>query len=104
MNEKKVKYAVFKKRLKPFRNKYIFTFTIFTIFALFLDEYDIFTIISQNKKLSKIQSDQHALEIKLKDTKNTLKNLKYTAALERFAREQKLFKKDNEDVFIISYE
>lgn len=100
----KSNFKIWKHRLRFFRNKYIFTLTLFAFFALFLDEYDIFTIISQNSKLSKIQADQSALELKLKDTRNTLKELKYSAALERYAREQKLFKKDDEDIFIISYE
>jgi len=100
----KEKIAYWKHRLRIFRNKYIFTLTIFSFFALFLDEYDLFTLISQNRKLSKIQDDQQAVELKLKETRLTLKELKYSAALERYAREQKLFKKDDEDIFIISYE
>jgi cell division protein DivIC len=93
-----------KKRLHFFRNKYIFTFTAFAFFALFLDEYDIFTIISQNRKLNKIEADQQAIELKLKETKSTLNSLKYSAAIEKYAREQKLFKKDDEDIFILSFE
>jgi cell division protein DivIC len=102
--EVKNKWVSLKNRFRIFRNKYIFTLTIFSFFALFLDEYDLFTLISQNRKLSKIQDDQQAVELKLKETKKTLNELKYSAALERYAREQKLFKKDDEDVFIISYE
>jgi hypothetical protein len=41
-----------KKYLLPFKNKYILTFTIFLIYNLFLDDVDIFSIVSQNKKLS----------------------------------------------------
>lgn len=100
----KEKISYWKHRLRFFRNKYIFTLTIFSFFALFLDEYDLFTLISQNQKLSKIHDNQQVVELKLEDTKKTLKELKYAAALERYAREQKLFKKDDEDIFIITYE
>lgn len=101
------KQSTFKKwkhRLRFFRNKYIFTTTVFFIFALFLDENDIFTLISQKRKLSKIQADQEMMEQKLRETRYTLRQLHYSSELERYAREEKLFKKDDEDIFILSYE
>lgn len=94
----------FKKYLWYFRNKYLLTFTLFTLYALFLDDQDMFTLISQNSKLSKIKTDQELVAGKLESTTRVLKQLDHSAALERYAREEKLFKKDNEDVFIISYE
>lgn len=90
--------------LLPFKNKYILTITLFVVYALFLDDEDMFTLISQNSKLSKIQSEQRIMDKKLDETTKTLKQLDKSSALERYAREEKLFKKDNEDIFIISYE
>jgi hypothetical protein len=43
-------------------------------------------------------------EAKLKSTRSTLRKLHYTSELENFAREEKMFKKDDEDIFVISYE
>ena len=94
----------FKKYLWYFRNKYLLTVTLFTLYALFLDDEDMFTLISQNSKLDKIQADQTLIADKLLKTTRVLKQLNHTSALERYAREEKLFKKDDEDVFIISYE
>lgn len=93
-----------KHRFRFLRNKYLFTLTVFMIFALFLDENDLFSLISQNRKLGKINADQAEIELKLKETKFVLKQLKHGAALERYAREEKLFKKDDEDIFILSFE
>jgi len=93
-----------KKYLLPFRNKYLLTLTIFMVYNLFLDDIDVFTILSQNKRLSKLSTDQSEINIKLKDTKQTLRELRHGYALEKYAREEKLFKKDNEDIFIITYE
>lgn len=93
-----------KKKLGIFKNKYISTFTIFAVYALFLDDYDIFNLISQNAKLTKIKTEQQIIETKLNDTRFTLKQLKHSSELERYAREEKLFKKDDEDIFILSYE
>jgi hypothetical protein len=100
----KNKIIYWKHRLRFFRNKYIFTITVFAVFALFLDDNDIFTLFSQNSKLNKIQTDQKIVQQKLIETRYTLKQLSFGSELERFAREEKLFKKDNEDIFILSYE
>ncbi|MCE3296589.1 MAG: hypothetical protein K0R65_2303 [Crocinitomicaceae bacterium] len=97
-------FKIWKHRLRFFRNKYIFTTTLFIVFALFLDENDIFTLISQKRKLSKIEADQEMMQQKLRETRHTLRQLQYSSELERYAREEKLFKKDDEDIFILSYE
>ncbi len=93
----------FKKIVTFFRNKYILTITLFTIYALFLDDEDVFSLISHNRKLNKIQAEQVIMDKKLKETTTVLKKLDQPSSLERFAREEKLFKKDDEDIFIISY-
>lgn len=91
-------------RLKVFKNKYVFISTLFVIYALFLDDEDVFTLISQNQKLRKIEADHALVQEKLAKTKYTLKQLDYDSELERYAREQKMFKKDDEDIFVITNE
>jgi hypothetical protein len=85
-----------KKYLLPFKNKYILTFTIFLIYNLFLDDVD--------KKLSALNDNKVAMQKQLDQTKHTLTQLKFDSELERFAREKKYFKRDDEDVFVITYE
>jgi cell division protein DivIC len=93
-----------KKYLLPFRNKYLLTFTLFLVYNLFLDDVDIFSLMNQNHKLSRLRTDQSEINIKLNETKKTLRELKHGYAIEKYAREEKLFKKDDEDVFIVTYE
>lgn len=88
---------------KYYKNKYVVTLFIFSFYGMFLDEVDIFTIISQNIKLHKMNEEKELVEAKLAKTKNTLEKLKYISELEAYARENKLFKKDDEDIFIITY-
>lgn len=92
-----------KKYLIPFKNKYILALCIFMVYNLFLDEVDIFTIINQNKKLSELRSAQSEMSLKLKETKYILSQIKDLSYLEKLAREDKLFKKDDEDIFVITY-
>jgi cell division protein FtsB len=93
-----------KKALRLLRNKFVLAITIFFVYTLFLDDNDIFNIISQNRKLSGLKSEKTRFEKDLIETKSTLKKLESNAEVEKFAREKKLFKKDNEDVFVIFYE
>lgn len=89
------------KWLKVFKNKYILTFTIFVLYTLFLDDVDIFNVVRQKVKLNKLEQEKVDLLEKFTETKLTLEQLDDNEALERFAREQKLFKRDNEDIFVI---
>ena len=77
---------------------------MFLVYILFLDDVDIFTIINQIRKRNKIDVATTEAEAKLKATRYTLRKLHYTSELESFAREEKMFKKDDEDIFVISYE
>ncbi len=91
----------FKKYIK---NKYVIATFIFLIYSLFLDDVDLFTIIDQKQKLNKLNVTQSELQAKLNSTKISLSKINNRTELEHFAREIKLFKKDNEEIFVISYE
>lgn len=92
------KYALYLK------NKFIFTTCLFFVYILFLDDVDIFTIVNQTRKLNNLEEAKSELSKKLETTQNTLHDLKYPSELESYAREEKLFKKENEEIFVISYE
>lgn len=89
------------KRLKIFKNKFKLTFVIFLVYVLFLDDVDVFNVVRQRVKLNKLKQEKEMLSEKFNEAKFTLDQLDNTEALERFAREQKLFKRDNEDIFVI---
>jgi hypothetical protein len=93
-----------KKYLVYFKNKFILATTIFAIYALFLDDNDIFSMISHARKLNRLQASKELVSEKLSSIRHTLRQLKYSSELERYAREQKFFKKDNEDIFVITNE
>ena len=74
------------------------------MYSLFLDENDIFTMMNQSSQLKELEKDTAEIQSELDKTLSTLEKLKYKSEVERFARENKYFKKDNEDVFVIFYE
>lgn len=93
-----------KKYLVYFKNKFILAGTIFFLYALFLDDIDLFSMISHSNKLHRLEIQKVEVFQKLRKAKHTLRQLRYTSEIERYAREEKFFKKDNEDIFVISYE
>ncbi len=93
-----------KKYLVYFKNKFILTGTFFLVYALFLDDIDLFSMIGDARKLNNIEATKLEVSTKLNKTRTTLKQLRYYSEIERYAREEKFFKKDNEDIFVISYE
>lgn len=89
---------------KNWRNKYVITLAAFLFYNLFLDDLDIFTIYKQRSKLSDLKKEKNVMESNLAETRATLQNLQTNYGLEKFAREKKYFKKDNEEIFVITYE
>ena len=90
-----------KKYLKYFKNKYILASTIFAVYFLFLDDNDIFVIFRKNQILKENQQKIQFNKQELKQIKSELDAVNDLDELERIAREEKLFKKDNEEVFVV---
>ncbi|MEY4973371.1 MAG: hypothetical protein RLZZ55_158 [Bacteroidota bacterium] len=86
------------------KNKYILTSIIFVVYFLFLDDWDIFTLVRQKRKLSQIEQQDEQMHQQLKDTKKTLRKLHRLDELEAYARSEKFFKRDDEEIFVITKE
>jgi hypothetical protein len=65
---------------------------------------DIFSIYRHKKKLNQQEASKVEIQKKLIETEQTLKDLRYLSGKEKYAREKKYFKKDDEDIFVLSYE
>ena len=70
---------------------------------LFLDDLDIFSIISQKQKLNKLEIQRDEMKNQLTSNRSTLRKLNKINYLEAYARSEKFFKKENEEIFVISY-
>ena len=85
------------------KNKYGLTIFVFLIYVLFLDDLDIFSIISQKQKLNKLEIQRDDMKNQLISTRSTLRKLNKINYLEAYARSEKFFKKENEEIFVITY-
>ena len=89
--------------LSPYlKNWYVVTSLVFCIWMLVFDRHNLISQVRERRKLNQLKEDQayftkenEANRVRMKELMSDPENL------EKFAREQYLMKKDNEDVFVI---
>ena len=75
---------------------------LFVVYMSFIDEYNWLRIHRDKGKLENLQEERDYLLKKIEEDRTQLHTLQTdTEALEKYAREQYLLKKENEEVFII---
>lgn len=85
------------------RNKYLITFAAFCLIIVFLDKNDLFTQLDRRNELRDLQQSKRYYTTRIAAERAALEALKNDpAALEKYAREKYLMKRDNEELFIIS--
>jgi len=83
------------------RNKYVATLLLFFLWMMFIDNNDFFRHYGLLKRLNEVKREFRDKEEQIADTKRQLQELRDKKTLEKFAREQYLFKKNGEEVFVI---
>jgi hypothetical protein len=92
-----------RKILKVVLNKYTITFVAFIIWMVFFDSDNLLTRKHYRNVLNELKQEKHYyLDEIRKDSTLTRKLLTDSLALEKYAREKYLMKKDKEDVYIVS--
>ncbi|MGB1038971.1 MAG: FtsB family cell division protein [Bacteroidia bacterium] len=95
--------------LKPLaliiKKKYVVTIVVFAIWMLFFDGNSFLFIHHQNKELKDLKAQEKFLKKEIEEM-NTQKNELFSNQdkLEKYARENFYFKRDNEDVYVLEYE
>jgi len=84
------------------RNKYSLTFIIFFVWVIFFDSNNLYNRIKNLNRVHTLEKEIIFYNEKIKNDRVQLEELKSNPAnLEKFARENFLMKKDNEDIFIV---
>ena len=83
-------------------NKFFLAFGFFVVWMLFFDRNDVFTIMERKKELREIEESKAFFAHEIEQNKKFAVDLKTNpAALEKYAREKYLMKKENEDLFLV---
>lgn len=76
--------------------------TAFVVWMLFFDRNDVFTQMERRSELNELRQSKQYFEKQIADNRKFSKDLQFNAsAIEKYAREKYLMKRDNEDLFII---
>ena len=88
-----------------FSNKYLITGIAFVVWMLFFDRNNIPLQLKRIQEFSKLQESERIMTVQIANTREELQLLKTKpATLEKYAREKYLMKKDNEDLFIVTFD
>jgi cell division protein FtsB len=91
-----------KKAIPYLTNKYLIAAILFIVWMLFYDQRDYFQQKERRDELKKLELKKAYYEQEIEKTKKELNDLQHNpAAIEKYARERYLMKKDGEDIFII---
>jgi cell division protein FtsB len=85
-----------------FFNKYVITVFIFAVVIIFFDDYNLISYFKTSHKIKNLNEQIEYYQKEININKQKINALKAGGEnIETFAREQYLFKKDNEEIFII---
>jgi cell division protein DivIC len=85
------------------KSKYLIAIGTFAVIMFFLDKNDLLTGMERKKELRELEQSKEFYTRRIATERAELEALKTNpATLEKYARENYLMKKDNEDLFIIS--
>jgi cell division protein FtsB len=88
--------------LKFLRNKFFLATTCFVLWMLFFDRIDLFSQLEKRGELREMKESKAYFQKQIAENQKFSKDLQFNAsAIEKYAREKYLMKRDNEDLFII---
>ena len=84
------------------KNKYVLTISLFTIWMLFFDQNNMVDRLKMSGEINQLEEDrQYYIDQIHKDSTRFHELTTDKDNLEKYAREQFLMKKKNEDVFVV---
>lgn len=90
-----------KKFPKILKNKYVIASLLFIAWMTFFDNNDLFRHLRHQRILNELNRDKRELTVRIDEVKRQMTELQSHDLLEKFAREQYYFKKENEEVFVV---
>lgn len=97
-----LKFRFIEKIPPPLRNRYILTTVLFLVWIILLDSNNLLARIKDMKELKNLKNDREYFSKKIESDRVKLRELKTdNDNLEKFAREQYLMKRADEDLYIV---
>ena len=85
-------------------NRYVLILVAFSVWMLFFDENSYLVHREFNTEIEELETAIEFYKKRIQEDKTTINKLQDSLQLERFAREQYLMKKENEDIYLIEFD
>jgi len=97
-----MKSLISKKFFNTLTNKYLVAFMVFSVWMIFIDDNNLFFLRKNVNRLKDYRVEKAYFQEKIRKDSLQLVEMKANAKnLEKFAREEFLMKKKDEDIFLI---
>jgi cell division protein DivIC len=93
-----------KKVVARLKNRYAISTIIAVVYILILHNTDVYTLIQRKNKVSELETEIARKKHEIEEVKANIASLQDIRSLEKYARENYFFKKDDEELFIFSFE
>jgi cell division protein DivIC len=90
--------------LKYLKNKYVWSALFFIIWMFFLDNYSYFDHRFLDAQIKSLEDNKKYYQDEILKDEKSIKALKNSGEIEKYARENYFMKKENEDIYIIEFE
>jgi cell division protein DivIC len=96
----------FWKKIVPYlKNKYILALLVFFVWILFFDQNNLVDRYISHRNIRQLERDKQYFRQRIMEDSIRMDELRTdNENLEKFAREQYLMKRENEEIFIIEFE
>lgn len=101
MTQQKNKYSPY---LKPFKNIFVLSLIIFSVWMLFFDSNSWFFHNDLNNDIEKLEEEKKHYQTEYAKDEKEIKKLTSEKGIEKYGRETFNMKKENEEIYIIEYE
>jgi len=91
-----------KKVYKILKNKYVISTVLVLFYILLLHSTDLASLNKRKERVEGLKLEMNQKRKKIKELKISLGEIENVNSLEKFAREKYYFKRNDEDIFILS--
>jgi len=91
-----------KKVYKILKNKYVISTVLVLFYILLLHNTDLASLNKRKERVEGLKLEMNQKRKKIKELKISLHEIENVNSLEKFAREKYYFKRNDEDIFILS--
>lgn len=84
------------------RNKFVLTIVVFLVWLTFFDRYNLVDMIGTSSRIKEMKAEKEYYKTKItEDSTRIMELTTNNENLEKYAREQYLMKKSDEDIYIV---